>query len=102
VTKAIVVYITTPDHAEAEALAKKLVEEELASCVTIIPATRSLYRWRGKVCNETESLLMVKTVRSRFDALAARVTLLHSYDIPEIIALPVLAGSEPYLEWLGA
>ena len=96
---AVVVYITASSRDEARALARALVEERLAACVNLLPV-ESVYRWQGAVEEAAEVLLVVKTRRARLDALAARVRALHSYDVPEIIALPLVAGSPPYLQWI--
>ena len=98
-SKHLVVYVTAPQGHAAE-LARTLVERSLAACVTIVPAIRSVYRWRGEICDEAESLLVIKTQRCRFEALRQAVCELHSYEVPEVIALPVIAGHLPYLEWI--
>jgi|HubBroStandDraft_5_1064220.scaffolds.fasta_scaffold05248_4 periplasmic divalent cation tolerance protein len=89
---------STPD--EAKRLARALVEEQLAACVTLIPSVRSIYRWEGKVEDSTESLLMIKTSVEQLAALEARLHELHSYDTPEFLALRVEAGSRGYLDWM--
>jgi periplasmic divalent cation tolerance protein len=94
----IVVFCTAPPD-EAEALAKTLVEERLAACVNISPV-RSCYIWEGKLNLDEEALLIIKTTKSRFEPLKNRILVLHSYAIPEIIALPIIAGHRPYLEWM--
>ena len=99
-TEALVVLITAPSSEEGEAIARALVEEKLAACVNVIPSVTSLYRWRGELQREGEVLLVVKSRRGLFDRLAARVRELHSYQVPEIIALPVIVGDEDYLRWL--
>ena len=99
-TEALVVLITAPSSEEGEAIARALVEEKLAACVNVIPSVTSLYRWRGELQREGEVLLVVKSRRGLFDRLAARVRELHSYQVPEIIALPVILGDEDYLRWL--
>ncbi len=99
-TEALVVLITAPSSEEAEAIARALVEEKLAACVNVIPGMTSFYRWRGELQREGEVLLVVKSRRGLFDRLAARVRELHSYQVPEIIALPVIVGDEDYLRWL--
>ena len=98
-TDAVVVYITAPSREEARALARALVEERLAACVNQVPI-ESVYRWQGQVEEAAEVLLVMKTRRATLDALAARVRALHSYSVPEIIALPLVAGSPPYLQWV--
>lgn len=96
---ALVVYVTAPP-AEAPPLARALVDRGLAACVNVIPTVRSIYRWQGQVEDEGEALLLVKTTRGTFDRLAAAITELHSYDVPEVLAVPVAAGSPAYLGWL--
>jgi periplasmic divalent cation tolerance protein len=96
----IVVLITAPNSEEAIRLADMLVGAHLAACVQILPEMESVYRWQGKIERQPEILLIAKTIRSRFDELEREIRALHSYDTPEIVALPILAGSEPYLRWL--
>ncbi len=98
----IVVLITAPDAKTARKVATPLVEEGLAACVNVVPGLRSIYRWEGKTCDEAEVLLVVKTQRACFEALAARVRELHPYSVPEVIALPVVEGSAAYLDWVAA
>jgi periplasmic divalent cation tolerance protein len=99
-TDALVVLVTAPSAEAAAALARTLVEERLAACGNVVPAIRSIYRWEGKVQDEPEALLVLKTTRARFEALRARALALHPYQVPEVIALPVEAGSASYLAWL--
>ena len=94
----IVVLITAPNSEEADRLSRKLVEEKLAYCVNSIPGIKSVYFWQGKVCVDEEIQLLAKTHSHRFPALEKRVRETHSYDIPEIIALPLVEGSELYLK----
>jgi len=96
----IVVLITTPSKDEAERIARHLIENRLAACVNIVPSVRSLYRWEGNICDETESLLIVKTQADRFDQLSREVKAHHRYTVPEIIALPIVQGSPDYLNWI--
>jgi len=96
----ILALITVPDQDTADRLANALVEKRLAACVNIIPDLKSVYRWQGDICRDDESLLLVKTVRSRFDELKAAVIELHPYKLPEIIAVDVVAGLEAYLAWV--
>ena len=100
--EAIAVFMTAADQEEAARLAAMLVEKRLAACVQILPEMESVYRWQGKVERQREVLLIVKTLRSQFVALEREVRALHSYETPEIVALPLIAGSIPYLEWLSA
>ena len=98
-TDYIVVYVTAPED-EAVDLAKTLVEERLVACVNIVPGLRSLYWWKGKVEDEPEVLCIMKTRSNLFESLRDRVRELHSYEVEEIIALPILAGNPPYLDWI--
>ena len=95
-----VVLITAPDDQVATGLARSLVEARLAACVNIVPAIRSIYRWQGEVCDDAETLLIVKTTADRLDALTTHVQSHHPYDVPEVIALPIDHGSSSYLSWL--
>ena len=96
----IVVLMTAPDITEAEKIAGELVKDGYAACVNIINKVRSVYRWQGEVCRETEALCIIKTVRGNFEALKDKVKSMHSYTVPEVIGLPIEAGSEKYLKWL--
>lgn len=94
------VYITVSSAAEGERIAHALVEERLAACVNRIAGVRSTYRWQGQVEQSEEELLLVKTSQERFPSLARRVQELHRYEVPEVIAVPIAAGSDNYLQWL--
>ncbi len=96
----LVVLTTAGSDEEGRALARILVEAHLAACVNVIPGVRSIYRWEGSVCDEGEVLLVSKTTRARFDALAAAIRKHHSYDVPEIVALPAAAVDPIYAQWL--
>jgi periplasmic divalent cation tolerance protein len=96
----IVVLITAQNREEAVRLADMLVGAHLAACVQILPEMESVYRWQGAIERQPEVLLLVKTTRRRFADLEREVRALHSYDVPEIVALPIVAGSAPYLKWL--
>lgn len=98
--EAMVVFMTAANGEEAARLADMLVGANLAACVQILPEIESVYRWDGKIERQAEVLLLAKTKKSKFDELEREVRALHSYDIPEIIAVPVTAGSAPYLAWL--
>ncbi|HEY6001683.1 MAG TPA: divalent-cation tolerance protein CutA [Anaeromyxobacter sp.] len=99
---AIVVLVTVPTPDRAAEIARTLVEERLAACGNVVPGLRSIYRWEGKVQEDDEALLLLKTTRARFEALRDRVLALHPYEVPEVIALPVEAGSAAYLGWIAA
>jgi len=100
VSDAIVVFMTASNGEEAARLADMLVGAHLAACVQILPEMESVYRWQGKIERAAEILLLAKTTRSKFDELEREVRALHSYDTPEIIAVPVVAGSTSYVDWL--
>jgi periplasmic divalent cation tolerance protein len=100
VTNKIVVLTTCGSAEEGETLARKLVESRMAACVNLIPQIRSFYRWQGKVEDATEWLLVVKTTRDKFEELRMILEAAHSYELPEVLALPVVAGSPTYLAWL--
>jgi periplasmic divalent cation tolerance protein len=99
-TEAIAVFMTAANAEEAGRLAEALVEKRLAACVQILPEMHSVYRWQGAVERQPEVLLIAKTVQSKFEELEKEVRVLHSYETPEIVAVPLTAGSGPYLEWL--
>lgn len=100
-TDKFVVLVTCSSSAEANRIARAAVEARLAACVNILPGSvTSIYRWKGKVQSARERLLLIKTSRKRLAKLRATVEQLHSYDVPEFIALPIAAGSPEYLAWL--
>jgi periplasmic divalent cation tolerance protein len=96
----IIVFTTTDSLDLAREIAAGLVEAREAACVNIIPEIRSVYRWEGKVCDEKEFLLIIKSSAEKFDAIKARIHQLHTYEVPEVIAVPVTAGDPAYLAWL--
>lgn len=96
----IVIYVTVGAAEEAGRIARALVEERLAACVNQVPAVRSTYRWQGQVEQSNEELLIIKTRRDLLASVEKRVRELHSYDLPELIALPIIEGSLEYLQWL--
>jgi periplasmic divalent cation tolerance protein len=98
--ESLVVFVTCGSEEEAFRIAHVLVEERVAACVNLVSPIRSIYRWKGKVCDEHEWLLVIKTQMARFDDLETRVRALHSYSVPEIIALPIIKGNSSYLNWL--
>ena len=99
-TPCVVVLVTCPNRKVAEAVGQAAVEERLAACANIVPGLTSMYRWEGKLCRDREVLVIMKTRRPRFQALARRVRALHPYSVPEIIALPVVTGFPAYLTWI--
>ncbi len=96
----IIIYITTASVNEAKKIGRALVEERLAACSNIISPIRSIYSWQGKICDDKEALMILKTRKQLFKQIVKRVEKLHSYDVPEIIAMPIIEGSSKYLSWL--
>lgn len=96
----VVVLITTSSEEEAKKIGRLLVQEGLVACANIIPTVRSIFRWEGQVTEEQETLLVLKSMSEIFESLEATVRAHHSYSVPEIIALPIQTGSEPYMKWL--
>lgn len=96
-----VVLVTVASLTAGKAIAMSLIEAKLAACVNLFPLD-SIYLWEGKINQEQEYQLIIKTDLSKFDELEAKIKTLHSYEVPEIIALPIIAGSNTYLDWLGA
>ncbi len=99
-TDFLVVLITVGSEEEAVRMAQDLVESRLAACVNLVSPVRSFYFWEGKMADDSEWLLVVKTHRELFSSLEARVRELHSYQVPEILALPVWGGPQAYLDWV--
>lgn len=98
--QAIVVLITAASLEEAERIAEALVHQKLAACVQVLPEMQSIYFWKNEMQRDREVLMIAKTVQANFAALEQQVRARHSYETPEILALPVVAGSDRYLEWL--
>ena len=101
-TDALIVFCTCAHQAEAAELARSLVSEGVAACINILPAIESVYRWEGKIETSQEVLLFIKTTRALFPALRDSIVRLHTYDTPEVMAVPVTDGCAKYLAWLGA
>lgn len=99
-TDKIVVLSTCSTGVEAEKLARLLVEERLAACVSIVPRMQSFYRWQGAVETAEECLLLIKSARRLFEPLRAALEKAHSYEVPEVIAVPIVAGATAYLDWM--
>ena len=99
-TDAILVLTMLPNADAAVGLARTLVGEKLAACANILPAARSIYRWKGNVEDANEVLVLIKTRNEHFDRVRARILELHPYEIPEVLSVPVEQGYYPYLEWL--
>lgn len=94
-----VVLVTAPSRTEGEAIAKTLIQEKLAACVSMTPVY-SIYTWQNEVQQEEECQLLIKSDLTHFSRLEARIREIHSYEVPEIIALPIIQGSDPYLQWI--
>jgi periplasmic divalent cation tolerance protein len=101
-SEAIAVFVTTANADDAGRLADMLIGKRLAACVQILPEMQSVYRWQGKIERQKEVLLIAKTTMAKFEALDKEVRAMHSYETPEIVALPLTAGSAPYLEWISS
>ncbi len=99
-SECVVVLCTVPNEEEASRLGHLLVEKRLAACVNIVPGLRSLYWWEGKVQDDAELLLVIKTRQERFETLRETLVEAHPYSVPEVIALPIEAGHAPYLDWV--
>ncbi len=94
-----IVLVTAPSQEEGETIARALVEAQMAACVALMPV-HSVYRWQGQIESEPEWQLAIKTDLAQFPSLETKIRALHSYEVPEIIALPIVAGSEAYLQWI--
>ena len=101
-TEHIVALSTLGSEEEAVRLARTLVERRLVACVNVLPGVRSLYRWEGRVADDREVLLIMKTRTERYEALSAAIEELHPYDVPELISVPLHGGSAGYLSWVDA
>lgn len=97
-----VVLVAVPTGGKAQSMADSLVESRLAACVNVVPGVVSIYRWKGRVHRDEESLLVIKTTTARFKALERWIKAHHPYETPEIVSLPIAAGSKEYLSWLGS
>ena len=96
----LLVLVTVPSQKEGVRIGKKLVEEKIAACVNIIPHLYSIYCWKGNVEEEGELLLLIKTMPDRLDDLIEKVEKIHSYDVPEILAIPTVRGNPDYIKWV--
>jgi periplasmic divalent cation tolerance protein len=98
----IVIFITAANKKEAGKISEGLIKKRLAACVNTLGGIKSLFRWKGKIDEAKEVLLMVKSKKTNFQKIAGFVKSVHSYQVPEIIAIPIIAGNKPYLEWINA
>ncbi len=96
-----IMLVTAGSRQEADAIAESLIQAKLAACVNLLPVF-SIYTWQGTIHRDEEWQLLIKSERSRFSELEAKIRELHSYDVPEIIVLPIVAGSQPYLQWISS
>ncbi len=99
-TDKIVVLTTCESADEASQIARVLVEKKIAACVNILPGAKSVYRWKDKIEEASEILLIIKSRRDLFDAIRTEIAKIHTYELPELIAVPIVDGSETYLSWL--
>ena len=99
-TKYLLIITTVPDTKVGQIIAEKIINERLAACVTLSSPGQSLYWWKGKITQDQEHTLFIKTKKEAYRKLEEKIRQLHPYDIPEIIALPVYAGSKDYLNWI--
>ena len=97
---AVVIFCTVPNKAEAKKISNALVSERLAACVSTVDKISSIFSWNGELCSESELLLVIKTRAELFDKIEAVIKAFHSYNVPEIIALPIITGSKEYLGWI--
>jgi len=98
--RTVILYSTTVDEAEAKLIGRALVEGKLAACVNILPKMRSIYRWKGNVEEEDECVLIAKTTKDNVDTATLLIRKLHSYELPCVVVIPMVAGLEAYLDWI--
>ncbi|HVI23688.1 MAG: divalent-cation tolerance protein CutA [Myxococcales bacterium] len=101
-TDAMLVFSTLPSPDKAAEIARTLVEEGLAACGNVLPAVRSIYKWQGKMQDENEVMLLLKTREEQLERLKLRILELHPYEVPEVLAIPVESGYRAYLEWIAS
>ncbi len=98
--KNCIIYCTVPNEFNANLIASSLVEENLAACVNILPSLTSVYKWEGIVQTDNELLLIIKTREELFSKIEEKIKSLHEYTLPEIVAVPIIKGSDEYMEWI--
>ena len=96
----IIIFTTVNSDSEANRIGQKLIEERLAACVSIIPSVTSIFRWEGKISSESEQILIIKTQKKYFSKIREKILSIHTYNLPEIISVPITDGSEQYLKWV--
>ncbi len=98
--KHLLIFVTANSKKEGEKIGETLVKEGLAACANLVPGVKSIFKWKGELCKEDEALILIKSNESLFEELKNRVVDLHSYDVPEVIAIPIAYGSADYLRWM--
>jgi len=98
--RAIVVVTTVGTEEQANVIAREMIRQRLAACVNIVRGVRSVYRWQGKICEDGELMLIIKTMEEEFEAVARAIGELHSYEVPEILAFQVTRGEQDFLQWI--
>ena len=96
----IIVFVTVPGLREGSRISKAILTSRLAACVNVIPGVQSMYQWKGKIVREKEAMLVMKTTRIRYRKLEQKIKKLHPYEVPEVIAIPLICGSSQYIEWV--
>jgi periplasmic divalent cation tolerance protein len=96
----LLVFCTTPDSQEADRIAHVLIHKKLAACCNILPKTKSIYWWQGNIKSEEETLILIKTLKRKYEQLEKEIKMVHSYSVPEIIATPITHLSQAYLDWV--
>ncbi|THJ23784.1 MAG: divalent-cation tolerance protein CutA [Nitrospira sp. CG24D] len=99
-SEVIIVFVTVPGLREGSRISKAILTSRLAACVNVIPGVQSMYQWKGKIVREKEAMLVMKTTRARYQKLEQKIKQLHPYEVPEVIAMPLICGSPQYIEWV--
>ena len=96
----LMVFVTVPGLKDGNRMSKEILTSRLAACVTVIPGVQSMYWWKGKIARAKEAMLVMKTTRNQYRRLESKIMELHSYEVPEIVAIPLVAGLSQYIEWV--
>ncbi|MFQ5640221.1 MAG: divalent-cation tolerance protein CutA [bacterium] len=96
----IVVFVTCGSEEEAKKISRELLDAQLIACANVVPSVLSIFRWQGKIDEESEVLIVIKSVKTNLAQIVTKVKAMHSYDVPEIIAMPIIGGSDDYLRWV--
>ena len=99
-SEVIIVFVTVPGLREGSRISKAILTSRLAACVNVIPGVQSMYQWKGKIVREKEAMLVMKTTRARYQKLEQKIKQLHPYEVPEVIAMPLICGSPQYIGWV--